>query len=112
MYKQETADKLLNIYLVRHCKATGQSPHAHLTDNGYLQAESLANFLIDKGIDGIISSPFLRAVESIFPLAERLQVHLATDDRLAERILCSEDHPNWQEMLRNTFDDFKLRYEG
>lgn len=112
MYNFENTSEHLNIYIVRHCKATGQLPEAELTDKGYLQAEVLAEFLSDKNIEYIISSPFHRAIESISPLARRLQVNLTTDDRLKERILCNGDHPNWQEMLRNTFMDLDLCYEG
>ncbi|CAM3148907.1 histidine phosphatase family protein [Paenibacillus sediminis] len=55
------------LYLIRHCKAKGQEPDADLTLEGELQAEALSNFLIDKPIDLIISSPFLRAIHSIKP---------------------------------------------
>ncbi|WP_332888779.1 histidine phosphatase family protein [Paenibacillus selenitireducens] len=57
----------MNIYIVRHCKAEGQSPDANLTDEGYIQAERLAEFLHHKNIESIISSPYVRAVQSIFP---------------------------------------------
>lgn len=102
----------MNIYIVRHCKAEGQSPSANLTDDGYLQAERLAEFLHDKNIESIISSPYLRALKSISPLEEKLQIKVMTDDRLSERILCGENNPNWLEMLRNTFADLELCYEG
>lgn len=97
----------MNIYIVRHCKAEGQSPSANLTDEGYLQAERLAEFLHDKNIESIISSSFLRALKSISPLAEKLQIKVMTDDRLSERILCGENNPNWLEMLHNTFSDLE-----
>jgi 2,3-bisphosphoglycerate-dependent phosphoglycerate mutase len=102
----------LNIYIVRHCKAEGQSPSANLTDEGFLQAEKLAKFLYDKNIERIISSPYARAYQSILPLAEKLRMKITIDTRLSERILCSENHPDWREMLRNTFDDLELCYEG
>ncbi|KRE34898.1 histidine phosphatase family protein [Paenibacillus sp. Soil522] len=102
----------MNIYIVRHCKADGQSPSANLTEEGYKQANRLAKFLYGKNIESIYSSPFVRAIDSISPLAQKLQVNLITDDRLSERILCSENHPNWREMLRNTFNDLELCYES
>ncbi|AJS58626.1 histidine phosphatase family protein [Paenibacillus sp. IHBB 10380] len=102
----------MNIYLVRHCKAEGQHPDANLTDIGYLHAERLAEFLYDKNIETIIASPFVRAYQSIFPLAKKLRINVVTDERLSERVLCGENHPNWREMLRNTFNDLELCYEG
>ncbi|QGQ96424.1 histidine phosphatase family protein [Paenibacillus psychroresistens] len=102
----------MNIYIVRHCKAEGQSLDANLTDEGYLQADRLATFLFDKKIEMIICSPFARANQSILPLAEKLMIEVDTEERLSERILCTVDHPNWREMLHNTFIDFELCYEG
>ncbi|NEW04649.1 histidine phosphatase family protein [Paenibacillus sp. SYP-B3998] len=102
----------MNIYIVRHCKAEGQSPEANLTQDGQNQAEKLAEFLLGKNIDGIISSPFARAYQSIYPFAMKSEIKLITDNRLSERILSDENHQNWREMLRNTFIDFELRYDG
>jgi 2,3-bisphosphoglycerate-dependent phosphoglycerate mutase len=95
-----------------HSKAEGQSPSANLTKEGYMQSEKLSEFLYDKNIDSIISSPFVRALQSITPLSEKMQLKVTTDDRLSERILCSEEHPNWREMLRDTFFDLELSYNG
>lgn len=102
----------MNIFIVRHCKADGQSPRANLTEEGDTQANILAEFLYGKHIESIHSSPFVRAINSITPLAQKLKVNIITDDRLSERILCAENHLNWREMLRNTFNDLELCYEG
>lgn len=102
----------MNIFIVRHCKADGQSPTANLTEEGYKQANKLAEFFSEKNIECIYSSPFIRAINSIAPLAQKIRTNIITDDRLSERLLCSENHPNWREMLRNTFNDLELCYEG
>jgi 2,3-bisphosphoglycerate-dependent phosphoglycerate mutase len=100
-----------NVYVVRHCKAEGQAPDAQLTATGIQQANKLAEFLSDKNIDCIISSPFLRAYHTIAPLADRLGIEVVLDDRLAERVLSSKNHPDWLDMLRRTYDDLDLCYE-
>ena len=46
-----------HIYVIRHCEAKGQSPDASLTEQGFHQAEVLAEFLLTK-IERIITSPF------------------------------------------------------
>jgi 2,3-bisphosphoglycerate-dependent phosphoglycerate mutase len=97
---------------VRHCKAEGQSPSASLTQEGHFQAKQLADLLCDKNIESIYTSPYVRAIDSIAPLAEKLKIGVNIDNRLKERILSEVDHPNWREMLRNTFNDFDLYYEG
>lgn len=102
----------MEIYLVRHCKAEGQSPSADLTAEGYVQANRLAVFLYERNIQNIYSSPYMRAIKSIEPLAHRINLSVTIDDRLTERILSGVDHPNWREMLRNTFSNPDLSYDG
>jgi 2,3-bisphosphoglycerate-dependent phosphoglycerate mutase len=100
------------LYIVRHCKATGQQPEAPLTPDGVADATLLADQLATLPIDRIISSPFVRAMESIAPLAERLGLAIATDARLAERVLSGADLPDWMAALKSTFDDLDLSFEG
>ena len=101
-----------NLYIVRHCKAEGQAPDAKLTELGRQQAEKLADFLIDKEIDYIVSSPYERAYRTIAPLAERLGVEVVMDDRLTERVLSGKNNADWRDMLRKTYEDLDLCYEG
>ena len=58
------------IYIIRHCEAEGQAPEAPLTAKGKAQAKELSVFLSGKKVDRIVSSPFLRAVQTIEPFAE------------------------------------------
>ncbi|MDD2693842.1 MAG: class I tRNA ligase family protein [Candidatus Gracilibacteria bacterium] len=65
----------------KHYDDTGDSP---LSENGKRQAEELMAELKDKGIDIIITSPFLRAIQTAEPLAKELGIKIITDDRLKE----------------------------
>ncbi|KPV38991.1 histidine phosphatase family protein [Alicyclobacillus ferrooxydans] len=100
------------LYVVRHCSAEGQEPDALLTWEGRKQAERLSDFFKDKKIDSIISSPYVRAITSIEPLAEALSLQVYDDPRLSERVLSSEPLDNWLDCLEQTFMDFKLSYDG
>ncbi|GAA0370561.1 histidine phosphatase family protein [Bacillus horti] len=100
------------IFVVRHCKAEEQAPSAELTEQGEKQAIELADFFTDRNIDYIVSSPYERAHATIKPLAQHRQLEIQLDDRLTERILTAKDHPDWYDMLRRTFDDLDLHYEG
>lgn len=102
----------MKLFLVRHCSAEGQEAAAPLTTAGQEQALRLADFLQEKEIARIISSPFLRARQSVQPLADRLGLLIDTDERLAERVLCGENHPDWRSMLQRTFDDLDLLFTG
>jgi 2,3-bisphosphoglycerate-dependent phosphoglycerate mutase len=100
------------LYIVRHCKAAGQQPEAALTADGHLQAVQLAERLAVQPIERIISSPFVRAKQSIAPLAERLGLSIVTDKRLAERVLAASDLPDWLAALKSSFDDLDRSLAG
>lgn len=100
------------LYLIRHCKAHGQEPEAKLTSLGIEQSKQLSAFLSSKNIEYIVSSPFTRAYDSVLPLANKLQIEIMKDERLSERILSSTNHPDWLEMLKKTFVDLDVCYEG
>ncbi|WP_404349363.1 histidine phosphatase family protein [Sutcliffiella horikoshii] len=101
-----------NIYIVRHCEAEGQPAEAQLTGKGFKQAGELAKFFSNTPIDRIISSPFLRAIQSIEPLSKETNSSIEVDERLAERTLSCVDLPDWLEKLKETYDDLELKYEG
>jgi 2,3-bisphosphoglycerate-dependent phosphoglycerate mutase len=100
------------LYLIRHCESSAQHPDAPLTSIGRAQATALADRLASLPIDRIVSSPFLRAVQSIAPLAERLGLPVDVDARLAERILSTVELPHWKAALRACFDDPDLSFAG
>jgi 2,3-bisphosphoglycerate-dependent phosphoglycerate mutase len=76
------------------------------------QAELLADLLAPLGIARILSSPFVRARDSIAPLAARLGIAVETDDRLIERVLTTEPLPDWRLHLARSFDDDDYRLAG
>lgn len=100
------------IYIVRHCSAEGQSPHADLTAEGIVQAEKLAAFFDEVEVDRIVTSPFVRARMTAEPLAERKGLYFEEDSRLAERTLSSYDFEDWLLKLEDSFLDVHLKYEG
>lgn len=100
------------IYLIRHCQAAGQAADAPLTSEGIAQAEALAEFLSEAQIGQIVSSPFVRALQSIKPLSIRLNIESKSDARLIEAALSTIDYSDWLDKLRETFSDFELSFEG
>ncbi|KAA0948675.1 histidine phosphatase family protein [Sporosarcina sp. ANT_H38] len=100
------------IYIVRHCSAEGQAPEVELTAKGILQAGKLVEFFEDIEVDRIITSPFSRARQTGWPLAERKKLHVEVDSRLGERVLSSRDFEDWLIKLEDTFLDLHLKYEG
>lgn len=78
------------LYLVRHAKAgsrsewVGDDRERPLTSPGERQAAALAARLAPLAKGSLISSPYLRCVQTLEPLATALATTVATDDRLAE----------------------------
>ena len=100
------------IYLIRHCEAEGQPVEARLTEKGVKQAETLSDFFSNIQVDCIISSPFLRAIQSIEPTSLTQNAKIELDERLSERILSTRNMPDWLDKLKATFVDRDLTYEG
>jgi 2,3-bisphosphoglycerate-dependent phosphoglycerate mutase len=100
------------LYLVRHCSAEGQPFEAKLTEKGKEQAIQLVQFFADKPVDQIISSPYIRAVQTIEPFAALRQLEIDTDVRLGERVLSTAIMEDWLEKLSLSFEDLDLVFEG
>jgi 2,3-bisphosphoglycerate-dependent phosphoglycerate mutase len=100
------------IYIMRHCQAEGQEPDAPLTTDGLIQSKGLVGLLADAQIERIISSPYLRARQSVTPLAQHLNIPIKLDERLIERVLCEGTNPDWQQHLETSFNDLDFSLAG
>lgn len=102
------------IIVIRHCSATGQKRDAELTFAGKDQANTLAAFLLENQlqIDHIISSPFVRAIDSIRPYALKANLSIEEDERLAERILSTVSMDDWLQKLEYTFTNIDIAFSG
>ena len=81
----------MSIFVVRHAKAGSRhewdgddDTERPLTKPGRRQAAALAARLAGEQVTGLWSSPYVRCVQTIEPLAEVLGLDIVTDPRLAE----------------------------
>jgi phosphohistidine phosphatase SixA len=78
------------VYLVRHAKAGDREAWIEddslrpLTKKGRAQAEGLTSLLADRAVDGVLSSPALRCVQTVRPLALARSVPIEEHEALAE----------------------------
>jgi broad specificity phosphatase PhoE len=78
------------LYVVRHADAGSRSEwHGPdltrpLSERGARQAAGLADQLADSGATRLLASPYTRCVQTLEPLAARLDLTVEPDDRLAE----------------------------
>ncbi len=79
-----------DLHIVRHGAAgkrsewEGPDEERPLTSEGALQADMIASETADVGVERIESSPYLRCVQTVEPLAERLGLPVERADALAE----------------------------
>jgi 2,3-bisphosphoglycerate-dependent phosphoglycerate mutase len=103
---------MARVLLVRHCESSGPAPDAPLTPTGLAQADALADFLASHPIERVVSSPYLRARQTIAPFAARAGLEVEIDARWAERRLSAAPIPEWREVVRRSFDDLDHRAPG
>ena len=80
----------MTVYLVRHANAgirehwSGPDELRPLSSSGRRQAQGLAGLLAGERITRIISSPAVRCVQTVEPLAASRGLRVETDERLVE----------------------------
>jgi broad specificity phosphatase PhoE len=79
------------VHLLRHGEVDnphgilyGRLPGYHLSANGRAMAQAAASYFAERAVVALFSSPLERAQETASPVAERLGLPIATDDRLIE----------------------------
>jgi len=102
------------IIVIRHCSAAGQEASAPLTEVGEVQAQKLKAHFLQKNfqIYRIVASPYDRAVNSLRPLAEALLLPIEINEHLKERVLSDKPLDNWLDLLKQSFDDKQICFEG
>ena len=80
----------MTIYFVRHAKAgsrsnwDGEDVDRPLSSNGWHQARLVGAKLAKRSPSALITSPYVRCVQTLEPLAELCDLDVVTDERLAE----------------------------
>jgi len=77
-----------------------------LTAKGFRDALQLRDALSSTHIDAAYSSPYLRARQTIEPIAQVRGLRIETVDDLRERLLSPADLPEWREHLKRSWEDF------
>lgn len=77
---KNSANKDITLILLRHGSRTGDSSfYTELDATGKIQADNLVGELNKYNIDEIISSPFIRTLQTVYPFAEASQKPIKID---------------------------------
>lgn len=98
------------MFLIRHAESSPSrdlpEPDWPLSPLGRRQADALADTLADAGITRVISSPYIRAVDTVRPLAERIGCPVLLRSDLRERKLREGMRDDWPDLIRKAWADF------
>jgi 2,3-bisphosphoglycerate-dependent phosphoglycerate mutase len=108
----------LTVLLIRHAEsvAPGTADFDEytrpLTEKGLRDAERLVESLASTRIDAAYSSPYIRARQTIEPIAKARGLTIETIDDLRERVLKPGDLPDWRVHLQRSWKDFDYALPG
>ncbi len=95
----------LTLLLVRHAESVAPGTSGFdeytrpLTAKGLRDAERLCDSLGSSRIDAVYSSPYLRARQTVEPIARARGLTIETIEDLRERTLSPVDLPDWRAQL-------------
>jgi 2,3-bisphosphoglycerate-dependent phosphoglycerate mutase len=104
---------MTELYLVRHGDAVRSLDEMRpLSAQGYRDAIAVAESLEHIAFDGIYSSPYVRARQTVEPLAARLGLPIQEIWDLRERTLIASAVQDFREAVRATWEDFGFAHPG
>jgi 2,3-bisphosphoglycerate-dependent phosphoglycerate mutase len=104
---------LASFLVIRHAESPWSPDEMRpLSASGHDAAEAMAKSLSAFEIAAIYSSPYLRAIQTIEPLANYLELPIHEIDDLRERTLGSTSGIRFEDAVAATFSDFDLLFPG
>lgn len=76
------------VYFVRHCQPDYSNHNdllRPLTEKGERDAIGVSEFFMDKGVDVVLSSPYIRAMDTVIGVADDIDAEVETDFDFRER---------------------------
>ena len=104
---------MTNLYLVRHAHSHWTPDETRpLSPQGMTDALRVAEILAPVKPEAIYSSPYLRARQTVEPLAEALTMPVLEVADLRERTLCDPPVDDWKAALERSWQDFSFTLPG
>lgn len=81
-----------NIYLVRHAHSTYTPDERKrpLSQKGFIVTEKVTEMLQGENIDLVVSSPYMRAIQTVEGIAEYIKKEIIIEEGFKERILAGK----------------------
>jgi 2,3-bisphosphoglycerate-dependent phosphoglycerate mutase len=105
-----------SLYIIRHGKASleGSDSERGLTEEGHKHAEQITEILqnLPSKIDKIFSSPLNRAILTIKPLSQQLNLEINIVEDLKEKITGDTTGQNLNDAKQTMWSDFDAKLPG
>ncbi len=103
------------VYFVRHAQPNYEN-HVdalrELTEKGQADTALVSAFLRDKNVDLVLSSPYLRAIETIRAFAQEAGLPIEQIDDFRERKVGNGWIENFDEFAQRQWEDFSYKLPG
>ena len=107
---------MTTVYFIRHAESDNTYRDGRtrpLTEKGLFDRRLVTEFLQDKDIGVVISSPFKRAVDTVSPFAEKHDLRIVTIEDLREQHEDAiQDDAAYFAFNRKQWDDFSCKLPG
>jgi 2,3-bisphosphoglycerate-dependent phosphoglycerate mutase len=105
---------LTNLYFVRHAHSiyTPEELKRPLSTKGLSDVEKINQLLIQESIDYVISSPYLRAVQTVEGVAKSTEKEVIIEDTFKERQLSSRPVEDFQLAITKVWKEPSFCWEG
>ena len=103
---------MTTIYFVRHAEPNYENHddlERELSHKGLRDRALVTQFLSDKRISVVLSSPYKRAVDTVSEFAKHKKINIVTLDDFRERRVNSEWIPNFDAFCRKQWEDFQYK---
>ena len=103
------------IYFVRHAKPNYDNHNdrlRELTVTGTEDAKKVAEFLADKQIDMVLSSPYRRAIDTVQPFARAVFMPIVAVEDFRERTIADEWIEDYDGFCQKQWQDFDYKLPG
>ncbi len=107
-----------SIFLVRHASSVLPGPGFEdeltrpLSETGFQEAERLVHEIVALAPARILSSPYLRAVQTVQPAADVLGLPVEIEPEFFEHRMSDRPISHWREVLQKQWSDFDFALDG
>ena len=103
---------MTTVFFVRHAEPNYNNHDdrsRELTDKGLQDRKLVTEFLVDKHIDVVLSSPYKRAVDTVADFAEAVKLEIEIVEDFRERRIDTEWIDDFNSFCKKQWEDFKYK---